>query len=66
MNKIQCISNGSGFYDIKLGKWYFAEEFISYYRIFESNELIGIYDKELFRTLSEVRNIKINKLIKKN
>jgi hypothetical protein len=77
MIKVQCVSTNSGFYEkLEIGKWYFAEEYSEkIYYIFESESktkilndynlysALGIYDKNLFRTLSDVRNIKITKLI---
>lgn len=67
INKIQCISNGYGFYgELKLGKWYeFLEEGEDTYCIsvrpgpFD----ISIFPKYLFRTLQEKRDSIINKII---
>lgn len=71
--KVQCISTNSGFHTrLKRGKWYDAE--ICYkdkdtlltdlYLIYQSQNDIypELYDKKLFRTLSEKRDFKLNKL----
>jgi hypothetical protein len=67
MIKVQCISNSCGFFQkLKRGNFYFVEYYSpEIYTVYENqnNLAIGIYDKKLFRTLSDRRDIKINKLI---
>jgi hypothetical protein len=72
--EIQCISNNCGFYeDLKIGKWYLASDSSDFYKIY--NEKIDnkyflyksyhiIYDKKLFRTLEQKREMKINQILK--
>ena len=65
--EVQCISTSSGFHsELKLGKWYNATDDGKYYII---EEKLGIssstrypYEKKLFRTKSQRRDQKINKL----
>ena len=72
MIKVQCISTNSGFYEnLELGKWYDAKESTfpyyieSYYIVYGTNDNSPRpYDKKLFRTLEEKRNIKLNKILK--
>lgn len=67
--KVQCISTNSGFYKkIQLGKWYEAEEYLRSYIIYGIPKLhsldndYGLFDKSLFRTIDEKRDLKLNKL----
>lgn len=74
MIKVQCISTNSGFYkNIELGKWYDAKIQIfpgqpkkeEFYIVYGTNDNSPRpYDKKLFRTLDELRDIKINKILK--
>ena len=73
MIKVQCISTNSGFYEnLELGKWYDAKESTfqlellkSYYIVYGTNDNSPRpYDKKLFRTLEEKRDIKLNKILK--
>jgi hypothetical protein len=69
MTKVQCVSNSCGFFDkLKRGNLYFVEDYSpEIYTVYENkNKLaIGIYDKKLFRTLSERRDIIISKILTK-
>lgn len=71
MDKVQCISNECGFFKkIKVGGFYFVDDYSpEIYTVYELNNKeklsIGIYDKCLFRTLTERRDIRISKLLKK-
>lgn len=66
--KVQCISTNSGLHTrLKRGKWYDAEIspiFTCSYLIYQSQNDIypELYDKKLFRTLSEKRDFKLNEL----
>lgn len=68
--KVQCISTKCGLYkDLKLGQWYDVIEDGDYFRI-EDSSVIGksysnyhTYDKSLFRTLNERRDLKLNKIL---
>lgn len=72
MIKVQCISTNSGFYkNIELGKWYDAKIQIlpttkkEFYIVYGTNDNSPRpYDKKLFRTLEEKRDIKLNKILK--
>jgi hypothetical protein len=78
-NKVQCISTKSGFYEhLKLGAWYEAKEYkdkfgylvdtiaiehhyLNKHGVYVTSE--GIYDKSLFRTVSERRDNRLSKLL---
>lgn len=67
--KVQCISTNSGFHKkLKIGKWYdssISPIFTDSYLIYQSQNdtYPELYDKKLFRTLSEKRDFKLNKLV---
>jgi hypothetical protein len=67
MVKVQCISNSSGFFKkLKIGNFYIAQEYSTeLYMVYENEHIlsIGIYDKKMFRTLSERRDIIISKIL---
>jgi hypothetical protein len=78
-NKVQCISTKSGFHEhLKLGAWYEAKEhngrfslcknmiiiehhYLNKHGVYVTTE--GIYDKSLFRTVSERRDNKLDKIL---
>lgn len=78
-NKVQCISTKSGFYkNLKLGEWYEAKEHKGRFSLCKDMIIIehhilnkhgvyvtseGIYDKSLFRNVSERRNDKLDKIL---
>ena len=73
MVKVQCISNSCGFFEkLKRGNLYFAKDYDyspEFYILYENkNNLapIGVYDKKMFRTLSERRDIIISKILTTN
>jgi hypothetical protein len=53
--------------DLIIGETYdvaVADEYDYSYLIRDDNHIIGCYDKTYFKTLSEIRNEKIDKLLK--
>jgi hypothetical protein len=70
MVKVQCISNSCGFFDkLKRGNLYFVEDYSpELYIVYENEHILAIiiYDKKMFRTLSERRDIIISKILTTN
>jgi len=72
MIKVQCISTNSGYHsDLRRGKWYDAKQridsdlyFIYYDGTGNVSDNFGVYDKNLFRTLDEKREFRLNKILK--
>jgi hypothetical protein len=78
--KVQCIKNKSGFYKhIKIGEWYETEsrtwddaditDKVVIKHLFKNENgvyavTLGVYDKSMFRTLEEKRDIKLRKILK--
>ena len=64
--KVQCISNKCGFYDLKIGQWYedLSPEDDTYVSILdEGTHWYVRYERKLFRTMSERRDWRLNKLL---
>lgn len=64
--KVQCVSTKCGYYDeLSLGKWYEAVMFDDKEYFMPNQPKVWkryCYEKSLFRTVSERRNMKLNKL----
>lgn len=62
--KVKCVSTNSGFYtNLKLGNWYDVYENYNnrYYRLLNDDE--RVYNIELFKTLEQIREEKLNKVL---
>jgi hypothetical protein len=62
--KVKCINNDDYSYYLTIGKIYDVIYFNSIgYKIFNDVDYSGLYPKKLFKSLSEIRNEKIDKLL---
>ena len=70
--KVQCVANRSGYYtSLKIGEWYDAVDgantdinLVHHYLIYwgHGESDYAIYEKELFRTTAEKRELALEKL----
>jgi hypothetical protein len=64
--KVQCVANRAGYYtSLKIGEWYDAVNILAgFYAIYwgHGESDYAIYEKELFRTTAEKRELALEKL----